>query len=311
MKTQKPPKLHALIYDMSSNEYHSTAGTYSSSQFKDCLDDEEVFFKKHIEKSIEKEENAAFDVGNYFHVGSLESHKLKDECIVFPGKIRRGKDWDRFKIKHKAKTIITQGQLRQAEMLIASVKGSPVAMSYISQGKPEVSLFVEIAVYAGEIYATHGNLILTKEGWKEHSGKIPAKAVRFIVKVRADNIGPGFVLDLKSTSGNAKSEKQMRDKVSAYNYDLSASLYLDIFNILDGEDRDFIWTFASKEIPDNCQSWKASPKNILVGRAKWRRAVLKIADGISSKWAFGDILKILDPRYDELEHINEKEIDLL
>ncbi len=81
--------LHKLIHDLSSDEYHATPGTYSSSQFKDLLDDEEIFINKYIKKTIEKEDVPAFGTGNYFHTGVLEPHKLKSEYVVFQGKVRR------------------------------------------------------------------------------------------------------------------------------------------------------------------------------------------------------------------------------
>lgn len=305
-------KLHTLIYDMSSVEYHSTPNTYSSSQFKDCLEDEELFYKKHIEKSIERESIGAFDVGTYFHTGVLEPHKIKEECAVYPGKIRRGDKWDVFLKKHKGKAILTQSQKDQAERLISTIESSPVAMGFIKRGKPEVSAFLELLVGGGEIYAPAKKLILTSGGWQKFSGKIPVKnCTQMIVKVRADSLGSDFVLDLKSTTGNAKSEKQMRDKISYYNYDLSCSLYLDVFSAVTMTNyKKFIWSFASKDF-HNSRSYLASQNNMLVGRAKYRKALLKIAEGLSSNWVFSDELGILEPNHYELEYIAASESDLV
>ena len=312
MKTSiSSPPLHKLIYDMDSATYHATPNTYSSSQFKDCLDDEELFFKKHIEKSIARTGAAAFDVGNYFHTGTLEPHKLSKECAVYPGNIRRGEKWERFQKKHAGKVFVTKKQVEQAEDLIKAVQDSPVAMGYLQRGKPEVSAFLEIAVHKGEIYAPKKKLMLTREGWVSFFGTIPKDAVRMIVKTRADSLGEDFVLDLKSTTGNAKSVRTMRDKISYYNYDLSAALYLDVFEAVTGRSYDtFIWTFASKDYR-NSRSYVASEKNILVGRAKYRKAILKIADGLSSNWVFSDVLGILEPNTYELENIVESELDLV
>jgi hypothetical protein len=267
-------KLHALIHDMASSEYHSTPNTFSSSQFKDALDDEELFYKKHVEKSIEKEEVGAFDVGNYFHTGVLEPQKLKMDCIAYTGKIRRGEHWEAFKKKHAGKCIVTPKQLEQAEMLMKCVQDSPVAMGFIKRGKPEVSAFLEVLVAGGEVYAPTQKLILDRDGWKPVNlqtklwNELKKIGVMMTVKVRADSLGEDFVLDLKSTTGNAKSERQMREKISYYNYDLSAALYLDIFSAVSGKPyRKFIWTFASKDYY-NSRSYLASPNNILIGRAK-------------------------------------------
>ncbi len=302
-------KLHKIIEDMSSAEYHGTTGTFSSSQFKDLLDDEDVFIKKHILKEIEREEIAAFDVGTYFHTGILEPHKLKDDCIVFPGKVRRGKDWEIFKSKNLSKTIVTQSQKDQAEGLVKAVKNSPVAQEYL-QGLPEVSLFTEIFIHHGQIYAPYYGKMLTLDGWVKGPMKKPEGGHRIVVKVRADMLGDTYISDLKSTTGNAKSNRSMREKISYYHYDLSASLYLDMFSLMFPEIQDFIWIFASKDLM-NSKSYRASAQNKLVGRAKYIKALIKMADCAKNKWQSVDYLDVLEPLTHELEYLREKDSDLL
>lgn len=307
-------KLHTLIEDMASETYHGISGTYSSSQFKDLLDDEVTFHKKYVEKSIEREEVPAFSVGSYFHTGVLEPHKLDLEYAVYQGKVRRGAEWDTFKTKHDGKAIVTSNQRDEALRLVDSVNKSSVAMSYVKRGKPEVSLFVSLWVKGGEIYAPIYNKRLDRKyGWTDFD-VVTAKfkdAVKLVVKVRADSLGDDFVLDLKSTSGNARSERSMRSKVSYYNYDLSASLYLDMFSLEAGKPiEDFIWTFASKDYY-NCKSYRASETNRMIGRAKWMQAVVKLADCLGNEWDIPDVLGTLEPEYFQLEYLNEKDSDLL
>jgi hypothetical protein len=311
------PPLNKIIYDMSSDEYHGWPDTYSSSQFKDALDDEELFFKKYIEKSIARDQTGALDIGTYFHCGVLEPHKLKDECAVFSKPVRRGASWDVFKKEHDGKVILTPKQKEQAESLIKCVQDSPIAMSYIERGKPEVSTFVELAVLGREIFSGSGSLVLSQEGWvsSELGGSmkkdLAKKAVRLVVKTRADCFGKDFILDLKSTTGNAKSEKKIKDTISYYNYDLSAALYLDIFSLATGRDyRDFIWTFASKDY-FNSRSYRASESNIMIGRAKYTKALIRIAEGIKSNWVFNDYLAVVEPNHYEFEHLSQSETDLL
>lgn len=302
-------KLHTLIKNLSSEEYHGTTGTYSSSQYKDLLDDEDVFIKKHILREIEREESAAFDVGTYFHTMVLEPEKVKTECIIFPGKVRRGKEWDKFKAKHKNKTIITQAQKDQAVGLVKAVKDSPVAQEFLD-GQTEVSLFIEINIHQGQIYAPHFGKMLTKDGWVEGPKKRITGAFVIIVKVRADTLGKTYVSDLKSTTGNARSNKSMREKISYYHYDLSASLYLDMFSLLNPQLKEFIWIFASKDL-FNSKSYRASPKNIQVGRAKYMKAMIKMADCARNDWKSIDYLDELEPLPHELEHLVERDRDLL
>jgi len=300
---------HKLIHDLPIEKYHGMTGTYSSSQFKDLLDDEDLFIQKYIKKAVEKEENAAFDIGTYFHTGVLEPHKLKSDCVVYPGKVRRGAEWDRFKIKNLGRAIVTQAQKDQAEGLVRAVKDSPVAQTYL-EGTAEVSLITEIHIHDGQIYAPYFGKVLTIEGWADGPKKKLEGAFVIFVRVRADMLGDTFVSDLKSTTGNARSNKEMRQKISYYNYDLSASLYMDMFGLLNPELSEFVWIFASKDY-FNSKSYKASETNVKVGRAKYMKAMLKMADCAMNNWATTDYLDTLEPLPHELEHLQEKDGDLL
>ena len=301
-------KLHKLIYDLSSEDYHSAPDSSSSSQLKDLLDDEDVFIKKYIEKSVEREHIDAFDVGTYFHTGILEPHKLKKDCVVYPGKVRRGKDWEVFKKKNKGKAIVTDGQKSQAEGLVKAVKNSPIAQEYLV-GKPEVSLFTEIHISHGKIFAPFYGKVLTIDGWIDGALK-KQPAYKTVIKVRADTLGDNYISDLKSTTGNAKSNKSMREKISYYHYDLSASLYLDMFGLLLPDVEDFYWIFASKDML-NSRTYRASPNNKRVGRAKYMKALIKMADCAKNNWQSVDYLDMLEPLPHELEHLREKDVDLL
>lgn len=299
--------LHKLVRNLSSEDYHALKGTFSSSQLKDMIGDEEVFIKKHIKKEIERKEEPAFDIGNYFHTGVLEPHKLKTECAVFPGKIRRGKDWEKFKANNKGKAIVTPDQKEKAEGLVRAVKNSPIAQKYLD-GEAEVSLFTHLVVFGGQIYAPKFGKVLTREGWQDHK-KMPKKGYDIYIKVRADNLGDGYISDLKSTSSNARCEQTMRHTISKYVYDLSASLYLDMFSLVTNAS-EFYWIFASKEL-FNSKTYRATEEQILVGRAKYMKAIFKIADCAANNWELADYLGELAPLPYEMEWLVEKDTDLL
>lgn len=297
-----------IFYDMSSNDYHNTSGTFSSSQLKTMLEDEELFYRKYVTKEIERESIPAFDVGTFFHTAVLEPHLLQDECVVFEG-IRRGKAWDSFKEENQGKAIITKSEQVQADTMIQAVNRSTIAKEILTGGKAEASLFVKLTVSGGEIFSK--GLRLSKDGWVFDDRKV--KGTDIIIKVRADylNTDRNYIADLKSTNGNTKSEHTIKSKISNYSYDLSASLYLDIFSLATSEVYDtFYWIFASKDV-GNCKTYKASPDNVKVGRQKWKKAVVMLARCIENNWEFEDTLGILEPQYFEREWLIDKAEDNL
>ena len=278
------------------------------------LEDPELFYKKYITKEIPRESMSAFDVGTYFHCAVLEPHKLDDECVVFPGAVRRGKDWEAFQEQHKGKAIISKTEKVTADKLVAAVMDSPIAMGFLKTSKPEVSAFVELYVFGGDVFSFKGEdcFYLSFTGWVQTTLDYDAEdikdfGVKLIIKVRADalDLDRGIISDLKSTSGNTKKAHEMQTKVASYQYDLSAALYLDVFTMASGKEfHSFIWIFASKDV-GNSMSYRASDKNILVGRAKWKKAVVELAKYVQNGWAFSDELGELEPPYYALEWLDK------
>ena len=292
--------------ELSSEAYHGTKNTFSSSQLKTILQDPEVFYKKYVTKEIAREENSAFDLGSYFHTALLEPEKLSSEASVYTGLARRGKEWEEFKEKNKGKSIITASEKSTADRMIKSVQDSPISMSFLNSSRPEVSAFVEFFVLGSDIFAFNesGCHCLTASGWVCTSldfdeEDIKEFGTKLVIKVRADALGidNGVISDLKSTTGNVKNSFDMASKVSSYEYDLSAALYLDVFTLATGTNYDtFVWIFSSKDKDSpGAMSWKASENNILVGRSKVRKAIKLLARYVSNGWTFEDQLGTLEP----------------
>lgn len=297
---------------MSSEDYHGLAGVYSSSQLKEALKDDETFIKKYITKEIERESNAAFDLGTYLHTAILEPDKLKKECAVYPGRTRAGPKWKEFASKNKGKTIITKTQEESSLRLVSIIKKSKKAQHYL-KGKKEVTLIVELHVFEGEIYAPYYGMKLDPvSGWVK-SDYLKKRDGAFViwVKVRADNLGNVFVSDLKSTTGNAKSEESMSYKIEQYGYELSAALYLDIFNLmLDNSLEYFVWIFASKDC-NNSGCYESDNEIIQVGRMMWITAIKKIADMSNNDWKTVEYVGKIRPTPNQRRWLQQNDADIL
>jgi exodeoxyribonuclease VIII len=301
-----------LIFDLSNEVYHGGEG-YSSSQLKTILEDPEIFYRKYITKEIPRESNANFDVGTYFHTAILEPELLESTCMVYPGAVRSGKAWEEFRDSNSTKTIITKGDLVKATELIKAVNSSPIAMKLLKGSSVEVSTYVNLWVVGKDVYTVISSSvqILKINGWESSSMAVEVLeefATKITVKVRADSIriGEGVISDLKSTTGNCKNAHDIQTKVASYEYDLSTSLYLDIFTAATGELYDkFYWIFASKD-KGNCKTWLASPKQIMVGRKKWKNAVVLLAECLANDWVFEDEVSLCEPTFYNAALLNEE-----
>lgn len=299
--------LSTLIHDMSSEKYHSVQGTFSSSQLKDAVDDIGEFHKKYITKEIPRKDSSAFGSGRLYHTGILEPHLLTKEFVKYPGATRRGEAFEAFKKKHPGREPLTKKQYEEGELLVKVTKKSKIAMDYVSMGKPEVTLFIKIAVFEDCIVAVKQNLVMTIEGWIPFKGTIPEDAIHLILKVRADNYGVDniykkgttFIQDLKSTSDNANVVEEVQKVIKFYGYELSAAFYLDMFSAYQiGKGQKvierFIWTFASKTA-HNCRSYEISREGIMMGRDSWMTAVFNIAEAMRENWTFPEKLTVIRP----------------
>jgi hypothetical protein len=266
-------KKNSLVRELSNEDYHGASKWYSSSQLKEALIDIETFYRLYVTKELSKESTTAMDIGTYYHTAILEPEKLKEECVVWDG-VRRGKAWVDFLDINKGKTIITSKEVDKANNLIDATRKDSETMRLLNAGEAELSCFAEL------------------EGLK--------------IRVRADwiDVERGFIMDLKSTSGNAKNFQKAQKTIENYHYDLSAALYLDAFNQVLAKEKkplltDFYWAFASKDAC-NAQVFKASEKMIELGRLKYKRALNNIKKSSASGWNFpSTIIEVAPPRYIE------------
>lgn len=300
------------VYDSISNEdYHSDNGYYSSSQIKDMLKDPEIFYRKNVLKEATRESLSAYDVGTAFHTLVLEPHLYDKEVVLYDG-IRRGAKYESFKEKHAGKLVIKPSEEKDAKALASRTRESKIAMSYIEIGKAEVSAFVSILIdEAGDIYSADKDKMWANDRWVE-SELFPyttqGNSTILKLKVRADCLieSKGAILDLKSTSSNARDVREIKKSISNFEYDLSAAMYLFCFSLaLNKPISRFLWTFTSKKY-GNCQTYEASKDQILVGMEKFKYCLKELAYYQNLNWEIPDRLLEISPENYQLDWIRRE-----
>ena len=73
----------------------------------------------------------------------------------------------------------------------------------------------------------------------------------YLVKAKADMLGPSYICDVKTTSELPIDQKSAYWLINKYNYHLSAAFYLDVFQsqLPDHELAEFIWIFLESKEP--------------------------------------------------------------
>ena len=267
-----------MLMGLSNEEYHRQLHPdyhyYSSSQIKDALEDVAIFKAKYITGELEKKSSPAFDVGNYYHTAILEPALLESEYAVWPGVARKGKEYDLFKDQHKGKTILGRSDIVFAQNCIQATLNSDLCMAYIDDPLTtvEVSFFTEIM-------------------------GVRVKARTDVLRLGRDR---SYVIDLKSTTGNVRSETNIRKKIHVMDYEMSAAFYMDIINDVIkrmGWDyapvKEWYWVFASKDLAQ-AQLWKATNDMISVGRSKYRKGLELVSANQKTNWELPERLMVVD-----------------
>lgn len=78
--------------------------------------------------------------GRACHLAVYEPEQFKARCVVFEGKVRRGKDWEEFVDRHPDDEILTEHMYETAMNVGRAVRASSQAAPFISGGKGEVTV---------------------------------------------------------------------------------------------------------------------------------------------------------------------------
>ena len=69
----------------------------------------------------------AMKLGSAIHTAVLEPVRFNHLYVAYPGKVRRGKEWEAFEKEHADRTILTATQMAQCEEMQKALRAHPVA----------------------------------------------------------------------------------------------------------------------------------------------------------------------------------------
>jgi len=245
----------ALILGVNENvpnkEYHADRTYLSSSVLKVILEDLAEYKRQYIDGGARTapSNQAALDEGSYAHSMILEPHLLDKDYAIFPGPIKKGKEWDAFKENVSPHvTIISAPQKARLNSLLKAYEVRAEAVELMQGTKVEHTLCVEL------------------------------DGVR--IKVRADAIKPGTIIDIKTT-GYPGSADQFKQTVQQLNYQLSGALYSMAYEQHFGQPFDFYFIVLSKR-DYNCEIYKLGKDSMAQGRSMVKEALRKYKKALDS-----------------------------
>lgn len=297
-------KLEGLVRNLPDELYHKVLpkgeASYSSSQFKDAMNDIEYFHKKYVTQEIKEEHSSTtlnnFAIGHAYHCLTLEKDKFGEQFAIFEGAVKRGKAYDEFVLDNGDKKILTKKQLALAKFIADAADKNEISKELRSHGEAEVSLFTVL----------HGLKVKVRADW-----------ICFEGFTKKDGTWqPPFIMDMKSTTGNPKDAKKIVKKIEDLNYDLSAALYMDAFNEELGSKglpliEEWKFCFDSKD-SGTSKVYTASAEMLEVGRKKYMEGLNNINTAEENDWNFYDTDTEIGPSpWAKADYLKEDEEDLL
>lgn len=191
---------------------------------------------QHLQMYLDgkQEETQALNFGSAFHLAILEPEKAEEQIAVYPGKTRRGKEWDAFKEENHDKIVLSMSEYETLAGMRMSISSNEEVMEIIRQSDKEV---------------------VAK--WVDEETGISCKG-------RADMVGKNFVADLKTTQ-NVELEA-FRYSCLKYGYNRQAAFYLDGFG-----KEEFHFICVEKEAPYRIGLFSTSESFINSGRVEYKR----------------------------------------
>jgi len=219
-------KLNLGVNNVSNANYHEDVEFLSSSDYKLLLKDPAVFYQKKYGSTEAQAEQEHFNLGSYVHSLLLEGHITDSEFCVYPGLVKRGKEYDVFKLQNPDKTILNKGQHESAMRMMRGFKARPEAVQ------------------------------LLKGTLSEHTVCVDFNGIPTKVRADAINVEAGYIVDVKTTAFEADRDNFVTT-CQQWDYPLSAALYTTVMEQFYGKPFIFYWLVLSKK-DGTCELYKMS-----------------------------------------------------
>lgn len=245
-------KLEVGLNKCTNHEYHNDCNFYSSSDYKTLLKSPFEFYENKILKVAREEEESKdhFALGSLTHSLILEPHLVAEEYAVYPGMVRRGKEYEEFRKENPDRTIVTKSQNSKALAHQRAYKNAPLAVQLLQECESEFTIVAE---------------------WNG----IPTK-----VRCDSINVNKGYIVDIK-TSSFPVDPFSFKETVQRWQYDLSAALYAEIAAKHYGKPFDFYW-ICIQSADSEVQCYKMGHETRLKGFSKILKAAQVYKDCLKS-----------------------------
>jgi exodeoxyribonuclease VIII len=193
--------------------------------------------------------------GRAVHLAVFEPEVFRSTVVRWDGGTRRGKEWDKFCARNGDSEILTEGAYDAVMELAVAVGADPVAVPFLTGGKPEQSM---LWTYKAPDFE-----------------QLPGYQIS--CKGRVDFIATeaGALVDLKTTR-DASLDGFARE-VWRYRYDAQAAYYVDGHEALTGKRLPYVLV-AVEEAPPHAVAVYRLPEVVLeTGREHYRALMDRLA----------------------------------
>lgn len=221
-----------------------------------------LHFRHRLENP--RESTKSLELGTIGHIAVLEPERFLREFVLWDAKTekgdktapRRGKKWDEFVAQNQGKQTVRTDEYDVAIALRDAVRANPVAMKYLSMGRPEVAMT-----------------------WSdEHTGLACKGRVDWVTHVEQVDC----IVDLKGTR-NASPDSFSRD-CARLSYHLQLAFYADGYEAATGKTPRVVVVAVEFEPPHDVVTYIVPAEVTEIGQDEYRKLLERYAECTEAKY---------------------------